>query len=125
MWQKFIQFCHKHDLQYVNPSTETLCLYVQYLMENFKAAKSVKSYVGTIDLLHKYIDVTPHNLQSFEVTLMLRVATLTMRSIPRRAEAIPVTLLRRICQACDRQGDTGIVLKIAILMGYSCAPQKG
>ncbi len=57
-------------------------------------------------------------MDSFEVTLMFRVATLTIRSIPCRKSALTISVLKDICRLCDQDGLHGLVIKVALLVGY-------
>ncbi len=46
MATKFIKFCQRFDLQYLDPSEQTLCAYIEYLAQSFKSYKSVANYMG-------------------------------------------------------------------------------
>ncbi len=118
MWRKYIKFCNRYKVQYVNPTIDTLCAYLQVLIDSFTSSKSVASYFGAIRLLHKYINKQAENLDAFEVTLMLRAAALNMRTIPVRKLPIPVDILRSMCEMCEAQGVPGLVIKVGILLGY-------
>ncbi len=118
MWRKYMKFCKSLHLQYVNPSVKTVCMYIQYLMDAFSSAKSVRAYVGAIELLHKYFNISAPNLKSFEVALMLRAATLTMRIIPVRRQPLELGLIKRMCTVCDSRGLLGQIIKLAILVAF-------
>ncbi len=72
MIKKYIGFCIQHDLQYINPEINTLCVYVEYLVQSFSSVKSVNNYISAIRFLHKMVNIHPENMDSFELTLMLR-----------------------------------------------------
>ncbi len=113
-----MQFCQKFDLNYIDPSVETLVVYIQHLIQSFSSPKSVRNYFGAIDLLHKHMGLTANNMGSFEVAMMLRAASLNMRNIPNSRQALPLPLLRKICVLCDSQGITGVVVKMGILTAF-------
>ncbi len=77
-------------------------MYIQYLIDSFTSAKSVRAYVGAINLLHKYSYKLAPNLECFEVGLMLRAASLTMRTIPVRRQPLPIALIRDMCIVCEQ-----------------------
>ena len=118
MWRKFIKFCNKYRVNYINPTIDTICAYLQVLIDSFKSAKSVAAHFGAIRLRHKYMAKEAKNLDAFEVTLMLRAAALNMRHIPTRKLAIPVKVLRVMCNLCETQGPQGLVIKVGILLAY-------
>ena len=77
------------------------------------SAKSIKKYLGAIQLYHNHLGLHADNLSYFKYQLMLRALPLTMRHFP--AQKLPVTpeILDSICNICDQIGDLGTVLKVA------------
>ncbi len=118
MIKKYIKFCIKFKLEYINPSQQTVCIYIEQLAQQFKSYKSVANYVGAIRLLHKYMDIKAPAIDSFQVALMLRATTITMRNIPNRRPPISTQMMQKLCEICDRQGSVGLVIKLAILLGF-------
>ncbi len=118
MFSKYIKFCLKYNLQYIDPSVETISVYIEFLAQNFRSHRSVANYIGAIRLLHKFLDVKPCNLQSFHVSLMLRATTITMRQIPNRKPPVTTQMMIRICELCDNQGVIGHIIKLALLLGF-------
>ncbi len=105
-------------MDFIQPDTDTICAYIEHLVQSFRSAKSVRNYISAIGLLHKFVNKSSENLQSFEVSLMLRAATLSMRAIPVRKAALPMSVLRDICVLCDNKGLQGLVIKVALLTGF-------
>ncbi len=111
-------FCAYHKVQFVQPTTQTLCAYVEKLAQSFVSHKSLLNYIGAIRLLHKYMGKEAKNLESFEVGLMIRASALTMRQIPNVKLPVNTQMLLKLCGVCERQGLVGLVVKVAILLGF-------
>ena len=116
--KSYLSFCISHGLEYRNPSVDTLCVYAEYLAHKLTSPKSVKNYLGAVQLYHNYIGLEAPNLSHFRYILMLRALPLTMRHFP--SQKLPVTpeILDQICAVCDQIGATGIVLKVAFTLTY-------
>ena len=78
-----------HGLEYKNPSVDTLCIYAENLATKLTSAKSVKTYLGTIQLYHNHLGLHADNLSHFKYQLMLPALPLTMRHFP--AQNLPIT----------------------------------
>lgn len=107
-----------HDLEYRNPSVDTLCVYAEFLANKLKSPKSVRNYLGAILLYHNYLGLQATNLSHFRYHLMLRALPLTMRHVP--AQKLPITpaILDDICNVCDQLGTLGNILKVAFTFCY-------
>ena len=116
--KSYLSFCISHGLKYRNPSVDTLCVYAEYLAHKLTSPKSVKNYLGAVQLYHNYIGLEAPNSSHFRYILMLRALPLTMRHFP--SQKLPVTpeILDQICAVCDQIGATGIVLKVAFTLTY-------
>ncbi len=113
-----MRFCFTHNVSHWEPSTGTLCAYLEFLIQTFKSSKSVRNYFSAIQLLHKFADRTATNCQAFQVTLMLRASTLTMRHIPHRRQPVTPAILHKLCLICKRQGLVGAVLRVAFTIAF-------
>ncbi len=118
MIRKFIKFCLTHNVPYIDPSVDTLCAYIEMLVQSFRSCKSVNNYISGVRLLHKYVNVHPTAIDSFEVSLMLRAASLTMRDIPNQRGPIDITMLHQLCAICSTHGKVGLVIRMAILLAF-------
>lgn len=117
-FKAYIKFCAIYGRRDINPSQDTLCIYIEYLAQKFKSAKSVKNYLSAVTLLHKYVGADTTQLQSFETDLMLRAIKLTMLHTPRQRREISTDILTRLSKVCDKQGLMGANLKCAVLFAY-------
>ena len=109
----YLTFCLTHGLDYVDPSEDTLCLYVEYLAQRFTNPKSVTNYLSAIQLFHNLSGVAASNIHGFQYRTMLRALPLTMRHTPLQRLPIDPRLLVAICPVCDNLSAIGIVLKLA------------
>ena len=114
----YLKFCISNDLQFVDPSTDTLCLYTEFLAQKFTSAKSVRNYLSAISFYHNVIGIPASNLGSFDYRLMQRALPLTMRAVPLQRLPMDPPLLRRICDICDHIGVLGTILKCAFLLSF-------
>ena len=118
MFKAYIKFCLQHKVEYVNPSKDTICAYIEYLAQKFKSHKSVTNYVSAIKLLHKYLGVSPPSMDSFEVALMIRALPLTMRCVPQQKAPISIEMLKSLCELCDKLGTLGTVMHTLFLIAF-------
>ena len=114
----YLTFCLTHGLDYVDPSEDTLCLYVEYLAQRFTNPKSVTNYLSAIQLFHNLSGVAASNIHGFQYRTMLRALPLTMRHTPLQRLPIDPRLLAAICRVCDNLSAMGIVLKLAFLVAF-------
>lgn len=114
----FFGFCLHFGLDYVNPSTLTLCSYIEFLATSLTSPMSVGNYFSIIRLMHAAIHTACPALDSLEVKLMLRAVKITMTHIPRQAPPITKDVLLKLCDACTILGKVGPTIKCALLFGF-------
>jgi hypothetical protein len=114
----YLRFCLSYGLQDLDPVPQTLALYIEHLAQRFKSPRSVKNYVAAVTLLHKLLAIPFSAAQSFQVSLMLRAISTTMRHTPHPKSPVSVPILLQLCQACDTLGLWGAVLKCVILFAF-------
>lgn len=117
-FRAYLTFCTKFGLSDINPTVETVCLYVEYLAQRFRSPKSVNNYISGVRLLHKYIGVECASLYSFELDLMLRALDITLIHVPNQRLPLTYRILLQLCHICTGLGTTGLVLKCAYLFGF-------
>ena len=116
--KSYLSFRISHGLEYRNPSVGTMCVYAEYLAHKLTSPKSVKNYLGAVQLYHSYIGLEAPNLSHFRYILMLRALPLTTRHFPSQKLPVIPEILDQICAVCDQVGATGIVLKVAFTFTY-------
>lgn len=114
----FLSFCLHYDLQYINPASETLCMYAEFLARSFTSPRAIRNYISGIRLLHKYISVKCEALHSFQLDLVLRGIELSTRHIPNRKLPMTREILTSLVSLCDHLHRTGLAIKVALLFGY-------
>jgi len=114
----YLAFCTYFQLQDVDPTSDTICWYIEFLTRSFKSPKSIKNYISGVRLLHKLIHVDCPNLYSFEVHLHLRSLSLTMPHFPKQRLPITLDILYELCALCDSLQGTGKVLKCAFIFAF-------
>ncbi len=93
-------------------------MYIEFLAQSFNNPDSVRNYMSGVTLYHKYLGTDCENMHSFEIKLMLRALTLTMRSMPNRRRPVTPDILRNLLALCPAMGPMGIVMKACLLLGF-------
>ena len=122
--KSYLTFCISHGLEYKNPSVDTLCIYAENLATKLTSAKSIKNYLGAIQLYHNHLGLHANNSSHFKYQLMLRALPFTMRHFPAQKLAVTPKILDSICNNCDQIGDLGTVLKVAFTLSYGFLRQS-
>ena len=113
-----MSFCAHFSLRDIDPTVNTMCLYVEFLARSFSSPKSIVNYIGGVRFLHKLLNVSSTALASFDLELMMRAINITMeRKTPVR---LPVTLemLHALCEICDMLPPNGVVFKCVFLFAF-------
>lgn len=111
-------FCTHFQLEYLNPTSLTVCLYIEFLARTFHASKAIRNYVSGIALLHRSQGLSAQALESYDVQLMLRAVKRTVGDNRRAKDPFSVTMLLEICQACDSLGTVGKTCKCVFLFAF-------
>jgi hypothetical protein len=96
----------------------TLALYIEHLAQRFKSPRSVKNYLSAVTLLHKHLGLPCQAAQSFQVSLMCRAISSTMRHQPHPKSPVTIPILLQLCQLCATRGVWGLVLQVVILFAF-------
>ena len=114
----YISFCCYYKLRDIDPETETVCLYVEFLAENLASPKSVANYLSAVRFLHKWVGAPTNALDSFEVTLLLRACHMTMRHIPNQKRPITPDMIRELLAIAAVYVPHYTVFKCAVLFAF-------
>lgn len=114
----FVAFCLHFGLAYIQPTVNTICLYIEFLAQSLKSPASVRNYVAGISTFHKLMDLPCQSLNAFPVELMLRAINLTLTLQPVKRLPITVKILRDVCGQCEKLGELGRTVKCALLFGF-------
>ena len=117
-FELYVSFCLYINVEYMNPSAETICMYIEYLAQNFVSTQSIANYVSGVRLLHKMAGIPAPNLDSFEVKLMMRACILTIRHRPLQRQPLSIDMLSELVQVVEHCGIYGLVFKVAVLFAF-------
>ena len=90
-------FFHHYHLQFIHPSSATVCYYITHLTYQFKSSKRMHNYISGVRFLHKQLGLAPEALDSVPVALLLRATGITIRTLPLRHIPILPDLLLHLC----------------------------
>ena len=71
-WESFLLFCFHFQLCYLLASTETLCLYSQFLRRSFKSASAIKNYICGMKTMHHLLGYSIEQINGFLLNLSLK-----------------------------------------------------
>ena len=74
----YLLFCNYYNLKDINPTTETICLFVEFLAASVNSPRVIHNYISGVRFLHKLLGLHPDSLYSFDLDLMMRSVTLTL-----------------------------------------------
>ena len=119
----YLEFCMIHDLEYKNPTPNTLCLYAEFLAQKPASPKSVRNYLSAIATYNNCLWSQATALSNFQYQLMLCAALpLTVPHFP--SQKLPMTpdIMCNICKVCDSLGVIEAILKFAFTLVYFLLP---
>jgi hypothetical protein len=124
-WKLYFTFCEHFKLQAIQPSEQTVCLYMEFLSRSFVAPNSIQNYVSGVRTLHKMLGVECTSLDSFGVKLMSRAILSTFMHSPYHRPPLSIRHLSDIVRTCLSLGEAGIVLKCAfVFLFFGCLRQS-
>ena len=88
-WRAYFLFCDFYRLKPIPTSTETLCLYGQFLGRSFRSVESVKNYISGVKNLHYMLDIKFPLENRVQLDLMLKGMARKSAHMPNRA--LPMT----------------------------------
>ena len=122
-WSKYLEFCQEFKCDVMPADVETICLYAQYLSNQFKAPQSVKNYINGVRVLHALNDHPVSAFKSFELNLTLKGIARLKAHTPRQAAPITPEILLAMSNFVGST-TTDIVAWAAILTAFFCMLRK-
>lgn len=92
-------------------------MYAQFLSRTMKSPAAIANYVSVISFLHKMLGLQPPS-ENFQLAMVIRAIRIQFQHFPNQRLPITPAMLYNICDVCDQQGTTGLVLKSAFLTAY-------
>lgn len=117
-FRTYIAFCTYFDLEYLQPSSETMCWYAELLNRSFKSPDAVKGYISAIRLLHKLLGRPCEAADSFDLTLTLRGIELSNTHFVQKKLPITLDLLCDLCDSLDTTTYRGKLFKCVFLLAF-------
>ena len=114
----YLGFCAYFGLKDINPTTDTVCLYIEFLAQTVASPKSVSNYLSAVRFLHKYIGAPHPALDSFEVTLLLRSCFMTMNHVPNQRRPLTPHMIRELLDIAQTVVPAFPVFKCAVLFSF-------
>jgi hypothetical protein len=88
-WKTFFMFCFYFGLQPIPVSTETLCLFAQFLLRSVKSVSAIKTYVAGVRTLHLFLDTPSPPSLDFNLKLTLKGIAKNLKHVP--LQKLPIT----------------------------------
>ena len=88
-WRAYFLFYDFYGLKPIPTSTETLCLYGQFLGRSFRSVESVKNYISGVKTLQYMLDITFPLENRVQLDLMLKGMARKSSHMPNRV--LPIT----------------------------------
>lgn len=114
----YLSFCIRFGLKEIDPSTDTICIFIEFLAQHMKSPKSVTNYLSAVRFLHKWLGVTAPALESFEVTLLIRACYYTMDHVPLQRRPLTPELIRKLLSAAQSIVPNFPIFKCAVLLSF-------
>ena len=122
-WRKYLEFCEEYDFNVMPVSTETICLYAQYLSNLLKSPQSVKNYVNGVRVLHALNDQPIAAFRSFELKLTCKGIARLKAHTPRQAAPMTLSILTSVSRVVG-ESKLDIVVWAAVLTAFFCMLRK-
>lgn len=100
-WESYMLFCLYFKLVAFPASTETLCLFAQFLSRSFLAVDSVKNYICGVKIAHKLLDLEFTQIDKIELKLCLRGLARLKPHMVKQSKPITPSILKKIGAIMD------------------------
>ena len=122
-WTRYSEFCEEYDFKVMPATTETICLYAQFLSNRFAAPQSVKNYINGVRVLHALNDHPVEAFKSFELKLAYKGIARLKAHTPRQAAPMTLQILLALSNVVG-SSKSDLVAWAAILTGFFCMLRK-
>ena len=76
-----VSFCVYFKLDSLPATSETLCIYAQFLHRSFQSVQSIKNYISAVRTLHRSLDIEFPTADIRHLNLLLRGISRTEQQI--------------------------------------------
>ena len=71
-WRAYLLFCNFFGLKTIPATTETLCLYGQFLGRSFKSVESIRNYISGVKTMHLFLGIKFPEENLFQIDLVFK-----------------------------------------------------
>ena len=107
------------DLQDFPATTRTLLAFGEYLLQFFKAHKSVLNALASVKHFHLDCGLPTDVFEGRELGLWRRALPLTVRDRVRAAPPLPPGVLQQLCELCRGLGERGLLFTALITVTFA------
>ena len=123
-WQTFFLFCTRFQYKPVPASSETICLYAQFLSRSFKAVESIRNYISGVRTLHHLLEVEFPSADNIDLKLALRGLARLNPHCPKQAEPLSPEILVQIWGLVDEKNVYHVVMWALTLVAFFTLSRK-
>ena len=114
-WSAYFIFSIYFALDPYHPTSEILCVYVQFLSRTLKSYATIQNYLSAIKTLFRLLDLNLDVFQDIQIRLTIQGVRKTITSPPKKALAVDVDILSNIFSVIDVLDPLDITLWTAFL----------
>ena len=116
----YIRFCVHYNINYLAPSIRDACIFIQFLANSLASPASVKNYLSGAKSWIASHGGSATAFSSPEAVAVMKGAAKLSQHIPSTAPALTPTDLKIVCDYLSSAGSSGLPVRAALLLGYSC-----
>ncbi len=118
MINTYLAFCKKFSCRPLDPTLQTMLSYLEHLAVKMKSPKTVMNYWSAVKLLHTLNKCSISRADDIEIQLMIKSISITKRHVSTQKSALDKQHIIKIATVLDKQGESGLVIKTAVLIGF-------
>ena len=100
-WRAYLLFCKFYGLKTIPATTDTLCLYGQFLGRSFKSVESIRNYISGVKTMHLFLGMKFPEENWFQIDLVFKGLARIKKHTPNRALPMTPQILREIYTFLD------------------------
>ena len=102
----YTSFMSRFGIDFNNPTSDELCVYIEYMAQNFSSPHTVTNYFNSVKMALRRMDAEPLSFSSQKVKDLLQAVKLTLRHETVQAPPMILSHLRIILYhvICDYEG---------------------
>ena len=105
-------------------TSETLCLYAQFVHRSFQSVQSIKNFISAVRTLHRILDIEFPTADMMHLNLLLRGISRTKQHIVKKAAPITPGILLDIYQFINFENSFDFAIWSLILTMFFSMARK-